>query len=86
MSAGKGSGYKECVGTFSHDLMVFYKCWDAFCGAFSEKCDSVINGKAGFGEDDRRVPIDMIAKRCTACKPKERIAYKMIKEYTELKL
>ncbi len=86
MSAGKGSGYKECVGTFSYDLMVLYKCWDTFCGSFSEKRDSVINGNAEFCEGDRRVPVDMIAKRGTACKPKERIAYKMIKEYTELKL
>ncbi len=85
MPSGKGSGYKECIGTFSHDLIVFQKWWDTFCGAFSEKRDSVINGKTGFGEDDRRVPIDMIAKRGTACKPQERIVYKIIKEYMEVK-
>ncbi len=71
MPSGKGSGYKECVGTFSDDLMVLYKCWGTFCGAFLEERDSVINGKAGFCEGNRRVFVYMIAKRATACKLKE---------------
>ena len=36
-----------------------------------------------FGE--RKVPLDNIAKRAEAYKPKERVTYKMIKEYIEAK-
>ncbi len=50
-----------------------------------KKSDSVINVKAEFGEDESKVPLDNIAKRAAAYKPKERVTYKMIKEYIEVK-
>ena len=50
-----------------------------------KKPDSVINVKVEFGEGEGKVPIDNIAKRAEAYKPKERVTYKMIKEYIEAK-
>ena len=50
-----------------------------------KKPDSVINVKVEFGEGDGKVPLDNIAKRAEAYKPKERVTYKMIKEYIEAK-
>lgn len=45
-----------------------------------KKPDSVINVKVEFGEGEGKVPLDNIAKRAEAYKPKERVTYKMIKE------
>ncbi len=50
-----------------------------------KKLDSVINVKVEFGEGKGKVPLDNIAKRVAAYKPKERVTYKMIKEYIEAK-
>ena len=50
-----------------------------------KKPDSVINVKVEFGEGKGTVPLDNIAKRAEAYKPKERVTYKMIKEYIEAK-
>ena len=50
-----------------------------------KKTDSVINVKVEFGEGEGKVPLDSIAKRAEAYKPKERVTYKMIKEYIEAK-
>lgn len=50
-----------------------------------KKPDSVINEKVEFGEGEGKVPLDNIAKRAEAYKPKERVTYKMIKEYIEAK-
>ncbi len=55
------------------------------CNAFSQKNDSVINVKVEFGEGKGKVPLDNIAKRVSVYKPKERVTYKMIKEYIEAK-
>ena len=38
-----------------------------------------------FGEGKGKVPLDRIAERAEGYKPKERITYKMIKEYIEVK-
>ena len=38
-----------------------------------------------FGEGEGKVPLDNIAKGAEAYKPKERVTYKMIKEYIEAK-
>ena len=46
-----------------------------------KKPDSIINVKVEFGEGEGKVPLDNIAKRAEAYKPKERVTYKMIKEY-----
>jgi len=51
----------------------------------NKKPDSVINVKVEFGEGEGKVPLDNIAKRAEAYKPKERVTYKMIKEYIEAK-
>ena len=49
------------------------------------KNDSVINTKAEFGEGEGKVLLDNIAKRAAVYKPKERVTYKMFKEYIEAK-
>ena len=51
----------------------------------NKKPDSVISVKVEFGEGEGKVPLDNIAKRAEAYKPKKRITYKMIKEYIEAK-
>ena len=48
-----------------------------------KKPDGHINVKVEFGEG--KVPLDNIAKRAESYKPKERVTYKMIKEYIEAK-
>ncbi len=50
-----------------------------------KKTDSVINVKVEFGEGEGKVPLDNIAKRAEAYKPKERVTCKMIEEYIEAK-
>lgn len=51
----------------------------------NKKPDSVINVKVEFGEGEGKVPLDNIAKRAEAYKPKERVTYKRTKEYIEAK-
>ena len=46
-----------------------------------KKPDGHINVKVEFGEGEGKVPLDNIAKRAEEYKPKERVTYKMIKEY-----
>ena len=41
--------------------------------------------KVKFGEGEDKVPLDKIAERAERYKPKERVTYKMIKEYIEAK-
>ena len=48
-----------------------------------KKPDGHINVKVEFGEGEGKVPLDNIAKRAEEYKPKERVTYKMIKEYIE---
>ena len=50
-----------------------------------KKPDARINVKVQFGEGEGKVPLDNIAKRAEEYKPKERVTYKMIKEYIEAK-
>jgi 16S rRNA G966 N2-methylase RsmD len=50
-----------------------------------KKPDGHINVKVEFGEGEGKVPLDNIAKRAEEYKPKERVTYKMIKEYIETK-
>ena len=50
-----------------------------------KKPDGHINIKVEFGEGEGKVPLDNIAKRAESYKPKERVTYKMIKEYIEAK-
>ena len=69
-------------------------CVDMFPGTYHvetvvllshKKPDGHINVKVEFGEGDGKVPLDNIAKRAESYKPKERVTYKMIKEYIEAK-
>ena len=53
--------------------------------AFPQKTDGHTNVKVEFGEGEGKVPLDNFAKRADAYKPKERVTYKMIKEYIEAK-
>ena len=46
---------------------------------------SHINIKVEFGEGEGKVPLRAISERAEAYKPKERVTYKMIKEYIEAK-
>jgi len=50
-----------------------------------KKPDGHINVKVEFGKGEGKVPLDNIAKRAENYKPKERVTYKMIKEYVEAK-
>ena len=50
-----------------------------------KKPDGHINVKVEFGEGEGKVPLDNIAKSAESYKPKERVTYKMIKEYIEAK-
>ena len=45
-----------------------------------KKTDSTISVKVEFGEGESKVPLDNIAKRAEAYKPKERDIYKMIND------
>ncbi|MDR1628924.1 MAG: 23S rRNA (uracil(1939)-C(5))-methyltransferase RlmD [Oscillospiraceae bacterium] len=47
--------------------------------------DSHINVKVEFGEGEDKILLDKIAERAEAYKPKEKVTYKMIKEYIEAK-
>ena len=69
-------------------------CVDQFCETVHvetvvllshKKPDGHINVKVEFGEGEGKVPLDNIAKRAESYKPKERVTYKMIKEYIEAK-
>ena len=61
------------------------KCRDGST-AFPQKARRHINVKVEFGKGEGKVPLDNIAKRAEGYKPKERVTYKMIKEYIEAKL
>ena len=50
-----------------------------------KKPDGHINVKVEFSDGEGKVPLDNIAKRAESYKPKERVTYKMIKEYIEAK-
>ena len=50
-----------------------------------KKPDGHINVKVEFGDGEGKVPLDNIAKRAEEYKSKERVTYKMIKEYVEAK-
>ena len=50
-----------------------------------KKPDGHINVKVEFGEGEGKVPLDDIAQRAEEYKRKERVTYKMIKEYIEAK-
>ena len=73
------------------DQLDFESCWDKEMNDETvvllshKKPDGHINVKVEFGEGEGKVPLDNIAKRAEEYKPKERVTYKMIKEYIEAK-
>lgn len=46
-----------------------------------KKADSYINVNVDFGEGEGKIPMDKIAERADKLKPKDKVTYKMIKEY-----
>ena len=64
-------------------LPVVWSCIETVVLLSYKKPDGHINVKVEFGEGEGKVPLDNIAKRVEAYKPKERVTYKMIKEYIE---
>ena len=68
------------VDQFSHSVHV-----ETVVLLSHKKPDGHINVKVEFGEGEGKVPLDNIAKRAESYKPKERVTYKMIKEYIEAK-
>lgn len=74
--------------------VVRVRCCDMFPGTVHvetvvllshKKADSYIHIDVEFGEGEGKIPVDSIAKRAEAYKPKEKVTYKMIKEYIEAK-
>ena len=80
----QGKGYEVLrvrpVDQFCHSMHV-----ETVVLLSHKKPDGHINVKVEFGEDEGKVPLDNIAKRAEEYKPKERVTYKMIKEYIEAK-
>ena len=80
----QGRGYQveriACVDLFPNTVHV-----ETVVLLSHKKPDGHINVKVEFGEGEGKVPLDNIAKRAEAYKPKERVTYKMIKEYIEAK-
>ena len=78
------NGYKvqkvRCTDMFAHSVHV-----ETVVLLSHKKPDGHINVKVEFGEGEGKVPLDNIAKRAEEYKPKERVTYKMIKEYIEAK-
>ena len=77
-------GYKA-EGVWPVDMFPFTEHVETVVMLSHKKPDSVINVKEEFGEGEGKVPLDNIAKRAEAYKPKERVTYKMVKEYIEAK-
>ena len=69
-------GFTVVKGTASMETVVLLS---------HKKADSYIHIDVEFGEGEGKIPVDSIAKRAEAYKPKEKVTYKMIKEYIEAK-
>ena len=80
----QGKGYEVLrvrpVDQFCHSMHV-----ETVVLLSHKKPDGHINVKVEFGDGEGKVPLDNIAKRAEEYKPKERVTYKMIKEYIEAK-
>ena len=80
----QGRGYKvekiACVDLFPNTVHI-----ETVVLLSHKKADSYIHIDVEFGEGEGKIPVDSIAKRAEAYKPKEKVTYKMIKEYIEAK-
>ena len=77
-------GY-QAEGCWPYDLFPMTEHVETVVLLSHKKPDGHINVKVEFGEGEGKVPLDNIAKRAEEYKPKERVTYKMIKEYIEAK-
>ena len=83
---GQNSGGSSRTNCLTNDVLSVLSCHVETVVLLShKKPDGHINVKVEFGEGEGKVPLDNIAKRAEAYKPKERVTYKMIKEYIEAK-
>ena len=80
----KKKGYRVAKGV-GVDMFPFTEHVETVVLLSHKKPDGHINVKVEFGEREGKVPLDNIAKRAETYKPKERVTYKMIKEYIEAK-
>ena len=80
----KKKGYRVMKGV-GVDMFPFTEHVETVVLLSHKKPDGHINVKVEFGEGEGKVPLDNIAKRAETYKPKERVTYKMIKEYIEAK-
>ena len=78
----KGYRVKKAVGV---DMFPFTDHVETVVLLSHKKADSYIHIDVEFGEGEGKIPVDSIAKRAEAYKPKEKVTYKMIKEYIEAK-
>lgn len=77
-------GY-ECVRVQPVDMFGWSYHVETVVLLSHKKADSYIHIDVEFGEGEGKIPVDSIAKRAEAYKPKEKVTYKMIKEYIEAK-
>lgn len=82
MIQGRGYEVVKCAGVDQFPMTVHV---ETVVLLSHKKPDGHINVKIEFGEGEGKVPLDNIAKRAESYKPKERVTYKMIKEYIEAK-
>ena len=75
----------QAEGCWGYDMFPFTGHVETVVLLSHKKPDGHINVKVEFGEGEGKVPLDNIAKRAETYKPKERVTYKMIKEYIEAK-
>ena len=80
----KKKGYRVAKGV-GVDMFPFTEHVETVVLLSHKKPDGHINVKVEFGDGEGKVPLDNIAKRAETYKPKERVTYKMIKEYIEAK-
>ena len=82
----KNSGGSSRTNRPKNDVLPVLSCHVETVVMLShKKPDSHINVKVEFGEGEGKVPLKAISERAEAYKPKERVTYKMIKEYIEAK-
>ena len=75
----------DLARSLSGDLMRVEQYVETVVLLSHKKADSYIHIDVEFGEGEGKIPVDSIAKRAEAYKPKEKVTYKMIKEYIEAK-
>ena len=80
----KKKGYRVMKGV-GVDMFPFTGHVETVVLLSHKKADSYIHIDVEFGEGEGKIPVDSIAKRAEAYKPKEKVTYKMIKEYIEAK-